>query len=341
MIVSLGKAIELLQKNEVVAMPTETVYGLAARIDSDIAIKKIFSTKERPFFDPLIVHVSSIDEAKSLTSEWNKAVEGLVNHFWPGPLTIVISKSNRVSDVITSGLTRVGIRMPKHPMALALIKGVGVPLAAPSANKFGKTSPTKAIHVEREFQKENIAVIDGGDSEVGIESTVLLVKTSGENLELSILRHGAITKTQIEMFLTAKNISFKFVQEVSKMESPGHMKHHYMPEVPLVMIDEKFFTDKATLISLIGKNLNNLPDIVEDVKIVKPKGEIKNLQELELGDDPSLAARFLYAKLRELSENKSADLIYFVKKPQHTSEEWLGIMDRLTKASSLIFEEDI
>lgn len=337
MIVSLDRAVELLQNEEVVAIPTETVYGLAAKIDSESAVKKIFSTKERPFFDPLIVHVSSIAEAKTLTTEWTDEVSELANAFWPGPLTLVLKKSDRVSDVITSGLPRVGIRMPNHKIATEIISRVGVPLAAPSANKFGKTSPTKSSHVENEFRLENVAVVEGGECDVGIESTVLLVKPDGKNLELSILRHGGVSKTQVEECLSLQNIRFFFTEAISKTESPGHMKHHYMPNIPLVLVKEENFVNPQFILNKLNAEIKNLPDVVEDVKILKPKNEIRQLEELKVSTNSALAARELYAKLRDSSTVNGTEAIYFIIKDIHYHEDWLGIMDRLTKAASLIF----
>lgn len=337
MIVSLDRAVELLQNDEVVAIPTETVYGLAAKIDSEAAVKKIFSTKERPFFDPLIVHVSSVAEAKALTIEWTDEVSELANAFWPGPLTLVLKKSEKVSDVITSGLPRVGIRMPNHKIAIEIISRVGTPLAAPSANKFGKTSPTKSAHVESEFEKENVSVVEGGECDVGIESTVLLVKPDGNKLELSILRHGGVSKTQIEECLSLQHIQFQFSDAVSKSESPGHMKHHYMPNIPLVLVKEENFVSPKFILNKLNTELKNLPDIVEDVKIIKPLKDIQQIEELKLPNNSALAARELYAKLRENSEKTGNEAIFFVIRQEHYHEDWMGIMDRLTKAASLIF----
>ncbi len=139
---NIKKAADLLKSGDVVAIPTETVYGLAGSIESEKGLHKIFSTKERPFFDPLIVHVNSIDMAKSLTSSWDAACEALAQAFWPGPLTLALKKNEKVSDLITAGLDSVGLRFPSHPVAQEVIKAVGSPLAAPSANKFMRTSPT-------------------------------------------------------------------------------------------------------------------------------------------------------------------------------------------------------
>ncbi|HEY1080383.1 MAG TPA: L-threonylcarbamoyladenylate synthase, partial [Bdellovibrio sp.] len=225
---ALAKAKNILEEGGVIGLPTETVYGLAARIDIPSAIEKIFTTKERPFFDPLIVHVASIEQAKKVTAFWGPASQALAEVFWPGPLTLILPRDPSVNLMITAGLDSVGIRMPNHPIALSLLQEVGVPLAAPSANKFGRTSPTSAGHVRVEFKNENVFVLDGGECQIGIESTVLLVKHR-EKVELSILRRGHILKSDIERVLEEKGFQFEFIEQVDKRESPGHMKHHYMP----------------------------------------------------------------------------------------------------------------
>jgi L-threonylcarbamoyladenylate synthase len=166
-------AVEKLINGEVVGIPTETVYGLGAVISKSDAIKKIFTTKERPFFDPLIVHVSGVEQAKELSLDWSAAADILAQEFWPGPLTLVLPKKN-VSDLITSGLQTVGVRCPDHKIALEIIEKVGEPIAAPSANRFGKTSPTCKKHVLEEFN-DAVFVVDGGDCSVGIESTIISV----------------------------------------------------------------------------------------------------------------------------------------------------------------------
>jgi L-threonylcarbamoyladenylate synthase len=322
----------------VIGMPTETVYGLAARIDQPQGIEAIFKIKERPFFDPLIVHVASLEQAQSLTTDWSKAAEILAGAFWPGPLTLVLPKSTVVSELITSGLQTVGIRMPRHPKALALIRGEAMPLAAPSANKFGKTSPTEASHVRSEFG-DLVEVIDGGACEVGLESTVLLLKTVGEMTELSILRPGAINADQISSALVGEGLSFRWNQAVSKKESPGHMKHHYMPAVPLVYVLAKsnlgFAGLDKNLLTQITNQIQTLPEFVDEVRLIRPLGEIKNVQELILSSNPALAARELYSQLRVLGAKKS-DIIVFYEKDFHQETEWEALLDRLTKAASII-----
>lgn len=331
---ALKKAQQILEEGGVVGLPTETVYGLAARIDIPSAIEKIFTTKERPFFDPLIIHVSSIDMAKRATAYWGPASQALAEAFWPGPLTLILPKDNSINGMITSGLESVGIRMPNHPLALALIQEVNVPLAAPSANKFGRTSPTSASHVRVEFKNENVFVLDGGDCPIGIESTVLLVRHRPEKVELSILRRGHILKSDLESVLQAKGFNFEFIEKVDKRESPGHMKHHYMPPIPFIVsleADRKL----EDILKEVNEKMTELPDEIESIKIIKPKGGMNKAEILKLSTDPLLATREFYGKLREVAAT-GADCIVFYREPHQVGERWESLFDRLNKAASLI-----
>ena len=334
-------ATRLLKEENVVAFPTETVFGLGARIDSDPAIKKIFAVKERPFFDPLIVHVSSIQQAKTCVTDWNTMVQVLTKNFWPGPLTLVLPKSDLISDVITSGLLDVGLRWPSHPLAQQLIEAVGVPLAAPSANKFGRTSPTKFEHVKQEFGAE-VFVIESEPSEIGIESTVLAVsktinnQLATEHFSLSILRKGFVTKTKIDDALKSQNLSYDWDQQRSGQASPGQMKHHYMPSVPFVICRNPAMK-LSELSKILNSKLSQLPDEIEGVKIIKPKHEITKIEFLTLSQDPILAARDVYSQLRAASL-RSPQVLCFIQLPTHTGEMWETVFDRLYKAASLILE---
>ncbi|MFS4459281.1 L-threonylcarbamoyladenylate synthase [Bdellovibrio sp. HCB2-146] len=331
---ALKKAQIILEEGGVIGLPTETVYGLAARIDIPSAIEKIFTTKERPFFDPLIVHVSSIDMAKKVTAYWGPASEALAEVFWPGPLTMVLPRDPSVNTMITSGLETVGIRMPNHPLALELIQEVGVPLAAPSANKFGKTSPTSAGHVRVEFKNENVFVLDGGDCDIGIESTVLLVRHRADKVELSILRRGHILRSDLERVLNEKGITFEFLEKIDKRESPGHMKHHYMPPIPLIVVTEPNLKPDQAL-KLINNKMSELPEEIESVKIQKPKNGIHSYELLKLSADPLLATREFYAQLREVAA-RGKDCILFYREDSQVGERWESLFDRLNKAASLI-----
>ncbi len=328
------KAIKLLRLGEVVGIPTETVYGLAARIDYPTAVEKIFSTKERPFFDPLIVHVSSVEQAKSLTSFWGPVADALAKAFWPGPLTLVLPKSDLVNSMITSGLESVGIRMPKHSMTLEVIESLGVPLAAPSANKFGRTSPTSAEHVWQEFKNENVFVLDGGPCDIGIESTVLLVKENQNEPQISVLRRGHVLISDIEIVLRNADLKVEVLEAVSKKESPGHMKHHYMPAVPLI-IAKKEHGNGAELLKIVNQRLQELPDSIEGVKIIKPEHGIESYQILNLSEDPVIASRELYSELRRIGES-GTECILFYQESHQVGPYWENLFDRLNKAASLI-----
>ncbi len=291
----LEKAIELLRNEEVVAIPTETVYGLAALITSEKALKKIFTTKERPFFDPLIVHVLDKKQAKSLTSDWNETADILADTFWPGPLTIVLPKNEKVNSLITAELDSVGLRCPAHPLAQEILKRVKIPFAAPSANKFKKTSPTSKAHVIAEFQ-DDVFVLDGGNCSVGIESTVVGIK---ENC-IEIYRPGMISLKQLKEALSPK-LSHIEVRETTSPVAPGQMSDHYQPSSPLLLLQ-------------------------------KDESPQPSSQELILPSEASLAARALYHELRELA--KKASLIHFYLKDYHQNKDWNAIIDRLKKASS-------
>lgn len=310
-------AIQALNRGDVVGMPTETVYGLAGRIDMPEALEKIFKIKERPFFDPLIVHVESKVQAKSLTTDWSPLADFLADHFWPGPLTMILPRGE-VNTLITSGLETVGIRCPRHPLALQLLRSIEAPLAAPSANKFGKTSPTEAGHVQSEFAQEDILVLDGGPCDIGIESTVLKIEHHDNKYSLYILRKGLITQAVLEEKLK-NNFDYEFKIAADAKASPGHMEHHYMPPIPLI------YCSKPWTLEMLQKHMQER-NLFYGMNI--------KLGVLELPSDASLAARKLYSELRRLSESDNKALVFFYK-PEQSSELWQAILDRLSRASKI------
>src|SRR5277367_5027978 len=188
------KAGEILRSGGLVVFPTETVYGLGANALDAAAVAKIYALKGRPATSPLIVHVGSVEQARELAAEWPAEAERLAREYWPGPLTIVVAKKAAIPDGVTAGLTTVGLRMPRHPVALALLREAGVPIAAPSANRYTGLSPTTARHVRETFGQELAMVLDGGPAAVGIESTVLSLAGVGAVL----LRPGMLTRSEIE-----------------------------------------------------------------------------------------------------------------------------------------------
>ncbi len=220
----IAHAAELLCAGKLVAIPTETVYGLAANALDEAAVQRIFATKGRPHSSPLIVHVADVAMARELAAEWTPQAEALAARFWPGPLTIIVPKRDVVPDIVTAGLPSVALRMPAHPVALALISAAQVPLAAPSANRFTQLSPTSAQHVRDGLGDAVDFVLDGGPCRVGIESTV--VSLAGPIPR--ILRPGMISRTQIEDVIGP-------VETGAGAESPGQHPKHYSPRTRVVI----------------------------------------------------------------------------------------------------------
>ena len=218
------RAAELLRAGELVAIPTETVYGLAANALDEAAVRKIFAAKGRPHSSPLIVHVADLTMARELAREWPPQAEKLAAAFWPGPLTIIVPKSDKVPDIVTAGLPSVALRMPAHPLALAVIRAAGIPLAAPSANRFTQLSPTTAQHVRDALGDAVALIVDGGPCTVGIESTVISLTGPVPR----ILRPGMITQTQIEEVIGK-------VETGAGEESPGQHPKHYSPRTRVVI----------------------------------------------------------------------------------------------------------
>lgn len=323
--VSVHAAISLLKQGDIVAIPTETVYGLAGSIHQPSAIKKIFTAKARPSFDPLIVHIGHPQQLLPLVESFGPAAQKLAKEFWPGPLTLVLKKSDLVSDEITSGHKTVALRMPHHPLALEILMETG-PLAAPSANKFGKVSPTVSSHVESEFNSQ-IPVVEGGPCSVGLESTILKVDESTDHIQLTLLRPGMISPEDIAKTLVSfkKNLQW---QEPSSAIAPGQLANHYQPTVPLVL-------------SFLKTDWNNdlHLQICKELKIEPSKSSpiLWSLQE----DDPRLVARIMYAQMRTFSERLETPPYIFLKTPKLLlTPEWSAICDRLNKASSLKIEQN-
>jgi L-threonylcarbamoyladenylate synthase len=314
----LDRAKEVLLAGGVVALPTETVYGLAASIASEEGIRKIFAIKERPFFDPLIVHIADLEQKKQVIAEWPGVADFLAGKFWPGPLTLVLPKNPKINSLITAGLDTVGIRMPSHPVARALIELCGVPLAAPSANKFGKTSPTKAEHVRKGFEKEELFILDGGQSEVGLESTVVELSREGEKDIVTILRPGAITESLLSEALAERDGPFE-VRRKSSLASPGNVEHHYMPNIPLLIVAQEELSLKQ----------KTRDEICQDFQLER---NVRGA-ELKLDKNPRLAARSLYVRMRECSDSGDS-FIYVFRRKEQEGGLWDAIWDRLNRASS-------
>lgn len=220
------QAAALLRAGRLVAFPTETVYGLGANAFDVAAVRRIFEAKRRPLSSPLIVHIATIEMARELAREWPAAAEALARRFWPGPLTIIVAKGPGIPDVVTAGLPSVALRIPAHPIALALLETAGIPLAAPSANRFTQLSPTTAQHVREGLGNEVDLILDGGPCAVGIESTVISLIGGKPR----ILRPGMVTQPEIEAIAGP-------VEAGPGAESPGQHPKHYSPRTQVVLGD--------------------------------------------------------------------------------------------------------
>ena len=231
---SLQSAAELLRTGHLVAFPTETVYGLGANATNPLAVARIFEAKQRPTFDPLIVHVAELSQVEFVVRQFPETARLLATEFWPGPLTLVLPKRDIIPDLVTAGLPGVGIRIPRHPVAIELLKAAGCPVAAPSANPFGGISPTTAQHVADGLGRNVDCIVDGGPCAVGLESTVLSLMTERPML----LRHGGCPLEDIERLIGPVALATSDPsRDDAAQPSPGMLSRHYAPGTRLIVID--------------------------------------------------------------------------------------------------------
>lgn len=307
------RAAELITKGRLVAIPTETVYGLAANALNEEAVLAIFKAKQRPFFDPLIIHLPSIEHVDRYASFSDERLKRLAEHFWPGPLTLLLPKKQMVPDLVTSGLPQVAVRVPSHPLTLELLHKVEVPLAAPSANPFGYISPTEPSHVNEQLGEKIDYILDGGSSKVGLESTIVGI----EDDTLCIFRLGGLTISEIEKVAGKTELR---VNSSSDPRAPGQLKNHYAPRKPLYLgniqaLAEKYGSKKMAVL-LFGKDAPKLNNAI-----------IFHLSEKA---DMNEAAVNLFKMLR-LADQSQAEIVVCEPLP----EEGLGmaINDRLRRAA--------
>jgi L-threonylcarbamoyladenylate synthase len=326
------KAAELLQKGEIAALPTETVYGLAADALNAEAVKKIFAAKGRPQDNPLIVHIG---EEKQLTSlvkgEISLKAQMLIDRFWPGPLTIIFKKSNLIPDETSAGLETVAVRMPAHPLILAVIQLSGLVLAAPSANTSGYPSPTRAEHVYSDLKGKIPLILDGGNSELGVESTVIDLSRE----KPVVLRPGGITREKIAELLEEEvSLSSKKIDKKTSAPAPGMKYRHYAPEKNLYL----FSLDN--LQNLLEKaEVKNIALIISEE--TKRKAEnLKNIKAVKTFSrkKPAELGRKLYSMLRELDNNQEVEEIYIEEIPDEGIGE--AVMNRIYKACDTERVED-
>jgi len=323
---NINKIIDLINAGEVVGLPTETVYGLAASIFKPESIKKIFELKGRPCDNPLIVHISEVQEVNILVKNFDLNFKKIIESFWPGPLTIVTEKSDIIIKEISAGLNTVAVRMPDNDLIRAVIKKTG-PLAAPSANISGTPSPTSALHVYNDFKGKIPAVLDGGKCKIGLESTVIYLK----NNSIKILRPGKITLEELESKINKKIILDKNILckiNNKKVISPGMKYKHYSPNAELILVSGS----RKDFFSFLNKNKSSNIGVLsykEDIKILEKMkilninyGSYKNFD--EQGEN-------LFEKLREFNNFHEIEKIY-TRVPELTSSG-IAVYDRLLRAS--------
>jgi len=295
----IAKAAAIIREGGLVVFPTETVYGLGANaLDAD-AVKKIYALKGRPAASPLIVHVASIEQARELAAEWSPDAERLARQYWPGPLTIVVPKMKAIPDEVTAGLVTVGLRMPRHSMALELLGAAGVPIAAPSANRFTQLSPTTAEHVREAFGAQTPFLLDGGPCEVGLESTVIAVTRDG----LEVLRPGMANVEEAVRTAAA---------ETEAHRAPGQHRKHYSPKTRVILV-----------------NRGRLPREGRGAYLWLDYNAVAAVRQRMPGKPEAYAAE-LYAALHKL-DREGFDWIAVEFPPD--APEWAAIRDRLLRAA--------
>ncbi len=309
----INRAKELLQNAKLVAIPTETVYGLGANALDNSAVLKVYEVKQRPFFDPLIIHVASKQQALKYAEINDERLNKLAQKFWPGPLTLLLSKKSRIPDIVTSGLERVAVRVPDHELTLKLLEEIDLPIAAPSANPFGYVSPTEPEHVNKQLGDKIEYILDGGKCSIGIESTIVGI----EENEICIYRLGGLAIEEIEREIG--KVSLRLINS-SDPKAPGQLKNHYAPGKPLYIgdIDELILKYKGKKIAAICYGKISL---TEDVTIFN----------LSLKNNLEEAAINLFSYLRQAGEGDFDVII-----AQELPEEGLGraINDRLRRAET-------
>lgn len=308
------KAIDILTNEELVAIPTETVYGLAGNIFSKKAIQKIFETKKRPLFNPLIVHIPSVEKLDSIVSEVPEKAKILANKFWPGSMTLVLKKHQTIPDIITAGKDTVAVRIPNHPLTISLLEQLSFPLAAPSANPFNNISPTKPEHVERYFKNEIQMVLDGGTCDKGIESTII----GFENNEPIIYRLGAISIEEIEAVVGQVEVKNK---KEENPDAPGMLEKHYSPLTTTILTANVLAEIESHSQQKIG--LLTLSTSYKSTSIVTEiiLSETGNLQE---------ATSKLYDAMHQL-DHMDLDVIIIEKMPDYGLGKSMN--DRLQRAA--------
>jgi len=301
------RAAEILRAGGLVAFPTETVYGLGADASNAAAVARLYAVKGRPPEHPVIVHFDSLERALAWTRDVPKEARILAERFWPGPLTLILKRSDKAKDFVTGGQPSVGIRVPSHPVAQALLREFGGGVAAPSANRFGRISPTTAAHVREDLGSDVDLVLEGGPSEVGIESTI--VDLSGGTAVL--LRPGTISKADLQQLVAVVE------KTAGSPRHSGGLERHYSPRTPARMVPTH----------LLDKEIARLGDKVAVLAFSRPDERVDFW--LRMPREPQAYAQRLYAALREL-DGAGCELILVEAPPE--APEWAAVRDRLVRA---------
>ncbi|QDE93981.1 threonylcarbamoyl-AMP synthase [Myxococcus xanthus] len=312
---SLERAVELLRHGGVVALPTETVYGLSANAEDELAVRRVFAIKGRPATHPLIVHIPGAEHLNTWAREVPEAARKLAEAFWPGPLTLVLPRTARATDAVTGGQDTVALRVPNHPVALAVLQKLGGGLAAPSANRFGKVSPTTAEHVREDLGGDVDLVLDGGPCTVGVESTIVDLSSN----KPAILRPGGLAAEDVERVLGRKVP----VRTSSKVRVSGSLESHYAPRAGVVLTEPGQAV--ARVQELRGQGLR--VGVLGPASLALPP----DVSRFDVPDEPAGAARVLYARLREADAQGHDVLVACLP-----TESGLGIAvrDRLSRAAA-------
>jgi L-threonylcarbamoyladenylate synthase len=320
--VEIDTAVQTLRDGELVAFPTETVYGLGANAQNPVAVRKIFAAKGRPASHPVIVHLDSPRYLHRWVREVPEVVNRLAERFWPGPLTMVMPRALNVHDVVTGGQDTVAIRVPSHPMAQQLLTAFGGGIAAPSANRYGRLSPTRAEHVRDELGDSVKTILDGGECQIGLESTIVAVE--GPNIRL--LRPGAVTAGQIRAVLGELLIG----TSAGSPRVPGTMPSHYAPTTPMTVVPAGEIDAHAAALSEGGRRIAVLAQRL-------PLKSHKYVTWVNAGRRPAQYGHDLYANLRTL-DKAGCQQILVQDVPE--GEHWDAIRDRLLRAASSVSESD-
>jgi L-threonylcarbamoyladenylate synthase len=316
---AIERAAALIRAGRLVAFPTETVYGLGARADDAAAVRSIFAAKGRPPGNPLIVHVADASAARAVAAEWPAAASILASAFWPGPLTLVVTKrAGTVADEATAGGPTVALRVPAHPVARALIEAARLPIAAPSANRTTTISPTTAEHVVKSLGDRVDLVVDGGPTAHGIESTIVDVTRSPAVL----LRHGAIPLAAIAALVPVIDRGASVVAADARALAPGSHARHYAPHALVVLAPPEAVRAEVDALRASGKRTG---------AIERAPGTVEGEPRAVLPDDPEGYARGLYAALHRLEDERCEALVIAVPP---MGDAWAAVRDRLTRAAA-------